>query len=150
MPDIATGINSCLRRARLCIFWPGMSSEIRNFVQQCNVCASLQSKQPEQPLYQHEVPDRPWQKVGTDIFTIRNRNYLVTVDYLSNFFEVDFLSDTLAETVINKLKLNFARHGIPDVLISDNGPQFFSFHFKEFMGKWNIDHQPISPGNSKW
>ena len=40
----------------------------------------------------HEIPDRPWQKVGTDLFTVDNKQYLVTVDYYSCYFEVDELT----------------------------------------------------------
>ncbi|GFO08067.1 transposon tf2-1 polyprotein [Plakobranchus ocellatus] len=65
------GVNSCLRRARDLIFWPGMSADIRAFVEACDTCATYCMKQPDQPLQTHDVPERPWQKVGTDIFTIK-------------------------------------------------------------------------------
>ena len=143
-----TGINSCLRRARTYIFWPGMSDEIRQFVEKCPTCATFQAKQPEQPLLIHEIPERPYQKVATDIFTIKSRNYLITVDYYSQYFEVDFLQETKSDNVIHKLKANFARFGIPEILISDNGPQFTSNEFKNFATKWNFKHETISPGKS--
>ena len=143
------GINSSLRRARDLIFWPGMSSEIRQYIETCAVCASMCDKQTPETLFMHDVPHRPWEKVGSDLFTIENRNYLVTVDYYSNFFEVDFLPETTSKAVINKLKHHFARHGIPDILISDNGPQYNSENFKHFSKRWGFKHDPISPGNSK-
>ena len=62
--------------------------------------------------------------VGTDMFEFESRTYLATVDYYSGFFELDYLSSTKSASVITKLKSQFARHGIPDKLISDNGPQF--------------------------
>ena len=102
-----------------------------------------------QPLSLHDVPERPWQKVAMDIFTIKSRDYLVTVDYYSQFFEVDFLEHMRWESVIHKLKANFARHGIPDMLISDNGPQLVSQEFKKFCGSLNINHVTSSAGNSK-
>ena len=88
-------------------------------------------------------------KIGTDLFTISGRDYLVTVDYFSNFYEIDFLADTLSETAISKPKNHFVRHGIPDTVISDNGPQFSSEAFRNFAEKWEFDHERISPGNSK-
>jgi len=57
----------------------------------------------------HDLPERPWQKVGTDIFTFCERNYLVTVDYFSNFIKVVYLPDTLSHTVVTEMKLHFAR-----------------------------------------
>jgi hypothetical protein len=143
------GINSCLRRARDVVFWPGMTSEIRQYVESCTVCATVCDKQPAETLIMHDTCNRPWEKVGTDLFTIQDRNYLVTVDYCSHFFEVDYLPDTVAETVIRKLKHHFARHGIPDVLISDGGPQFTAQAFKKFKETWQFQHIVTSPGNSK-
>jgi len=97
----------------------------------------------------HETSRRPWDKVGTDLFTIHGRDYLITVDYCGHFFEVDYLPDTHAETVITKLKHHFARHGIPDILISDGGPQYTAHAFKRFSENWQFDHVISSPGNSK-
>ena len=107
-------MNSCLRRARHLIFWPGMSSDIRAYIESCDTCATYCTRQPEQPLQTHEIPARPWQKIGTDLFTIKSRNYLVTVDYYSNFIKVDYLVEKTSDAVINKLKHHFARYGIPD------------------------------------
>ena len=143
------GINSCLRRAREIIFWPNMSAEIRQYIESCDICASFSRKQSEEPLIMHEVPQRPWQKVGIDIYTIENRNYLVTVDYYSQFFEVDYLQEIDSTTVISKIKQHFARYGIPDKTVSDNGPQFSSQEFKKFVSEWGFEHKTSSPGNSK-
>ena len=32
------GVNGCLNRARECLYWPGMSGDIKNFVSTCEVC----------------------------------------------------------------------------------------------------------------
>ena len=57
----------------------------------------------------HEVPLCTWEKVVTDIFEFKNKSYLVTVDYYSNFWEVDKLPDTKARAIILKLKNHFPR-----------------------------------------
>ena len=49
-------------------------------------------------------------------------------------------------TVICKLKAHFARQGIPDVLVTDNGPQFTSADFKQFVKSWGFEHRTSSPG----
>ena len=53
---------------------------------------------------------------------------MITVDYYSNFFEIDFLKETLSEDVITKLKHHFARHGVPGTAISGGG---CSIHFSQ-------------------
>jgi hypothetical protein len=53
-------------------------------------------KQRQETLGPHEAPERPWGKnrVGTDLFQFNERDDMVTVDYLSNFWEVDHLENT--------------------------------------------------------
>jgi len=143
------GINSCLRRARELVYWPGMSNDIRQHVESCDVCATYSSKQPLEPLHLHDTPIRPFQKVGTDLFSLHEKNYLITVDYHSHFFEIDYLPVTTSNAIVEKMKHHFARHGIPDTVISDNGPQYSSTTFQKFSNDWGFVHEPICPGNSK-
>ncbi|XP_011437820.3 retrovirus-related Pol polyprotein from transposon 297 [Magallana gigas] len=143
------GTESCLRKARDAVFWPNMSAELRDFISKCSTCNKMQDQQSNQPLITHDVPKIPWTKLGVDIFTYQNQDYLVTVDYFSDFFELDILTDTSAMTVIDCLKQQFARHGIPDTVISDNGPQFKSADFHTFACDWEFEHSTSSPYHSQ-
>lgn len=70
---------------------------------------------------------RPWEKIGIDLFALNGKEFLVTVDYYSNVWEIDKLPvDTKAPTVINKLKPHLARYGFQDQVVTDNGLQFSS------------------------
>jgi len=66
----------------------------------------------------------PWQKVGTDLFEWRNDMFLLVVDYYSRYIEIAKLNRSTAEEVIARTKSIFARHGIPEIVFSDNGPQY--------------------------
>ena len=140
-----SGIEGSLRRAREMVYWPGMNNDVREYTQKCETCRELDQSQPKEPLMSHEIPSRPWQKVGADLFTVHNKNYLVTVDYFSNFWEIDRLYDTESKTVIQKMKAHFARHGIPQQLVTDNGPQFTSSSFRHFSIKYDMEHTTSSP-----
>ena len=83
------------------------------------------------------------------IFELKNKSYLITVDYYSNFWEVDKLPDTKARTVILKLKNHFTRYGYPEKVVSDNGPQFSCNEFATFARTWEFEHCTISHENSK-
>ena len=61
----------------------------------------------------HDIPVLPWQKISVDLFHLDGKNYLVTIDHYSDFFELDSLTNTYAKTVIRAMKRNFARFGIP-------------------------------------
>ena len=139
------GIESTLRRARESIYWPNMNNEVKDYISRCDTCLTYAPRQQKEPLLSHEVPDRPWAKVATDLFQFENKDYLVTVDYFSDFFEVDRLYSTTSETVIKKLKGHFARYGIPDEVISDNGSQFTAEEFRVFAQAYGFKHTSTSP-----
>jgi transposase InsO family protein len=126
-----------------------MNAEMKEYILKCSICRSHEDSQQKETLMSHEVPDRPWSKVGTDLFMVDGVDYLITVDYYSNFWEVDQLSDTESRTIIKKLKSHFARYGIPDQVISDNGPQYSSTSFAKFAAAWDFEHLTSSPGHSQ-
>ena len=81
--------------------------------------------------------------------SIRNRQFLITVDYYCSYWEVDELGKTSRKSVIHKLKRHFARYGIPSIVISDNGPQFYCEDFVNFAREWDFEHRTSSPGHPK-
>ena len=71
----------------------------------------------------HAIPVRPWSKISADLFQLDGNNYLVMVDHYSDYIELDSIStNTSANTVIRAMKRQLARHGVPDELLTDNGP----------------------------
>ncbi|KAL8616163.1 hypothetical protein ACOMHN_066649 [Nucella lapillus] len=140
------GVEKTKQRARNILFWPGMATDIENHIATCPICNAKAQSNPKKPLLPHTVPARPWQKVGVDLFTWNSKSYLITVDYYSRYFEIDELPSTTSATVIRKLSVHFARHGIPETVMSDNGPQFVAEEFKTFASTWDFDHLTSSPG----
>lgn len=135
----------CIRRARESIYWPGMTNDIVDKVQRCDKCCQYQRNQQKQPLQPVEVPHLPWQTVGIDLFQHTNQNFLIVTDYYSGFIEYSKLQNTTSSNVITHIKSIFARHGIPLKVVSDNGPQFSSDHFKQFANAWQFEHRTSSP-----
>jgi hypothetical protein len=80
------------------------------------------------------------------LFELAGSDYLLTVDYFSNFFEIDLLKNKKGDTVIAKLKAHMSRQGIPDQLMSDNGPPFNSADFRKFADTYEFEHKTSSPG----
>ena len=70
-------------------------------IQNCDVCIKEQYNKAE-PLIPFVLPDRPWQKIGTDLFELKGKPYLLCIDYFSRFAEVALLSkNTTSPDVIN-------------------------------------------------
>ena len=140
------GIQGCLRRAREVVYWPNMNRELEEFISKCETCNTFQPAQQKEALICHEVPQRPWEKVGCDIFTCNNRDYLCTVDYFSDYFEIDELHKAkTGAVVIGKVKKRFATHGVPDTSHSDNGLPFNSNEFSAFAAIYEFEHVTSSP-----
>ena len=78
---------------------------------------------------------------------LENEKYLIVVDYYSRYFELERISTTTSSAIINKLKAVFARHGIPEELVSDNGPQFSAHEFARFANEWDFSHITSSPNH---
>lgn len=139
------GISKCRERANQGVWWPGISKDIKDLVSKCRYCTEKRPAQPKEPLLPSTLPERPFQKVGTDICTVKGKNFLVVVDYYSRYIDFQELESITSRTVIRKLKIVFSQHGIPETLISDNGPQFSSHEFDEFRQAWNFRHVTTSP-----
>lgn len=122
-----------------------MNAEVKEYISHCETCLKFNNRQQKETLMSHEIADRPWERVGVDLFELGNQHFLVTVDYFSNFWEVDMLASTNTVAVIKKLKAHFARYGIPTILISDNGPQFISKEFSDFAVQFDFEHRTSSP-----
>ena len=140
-----TGIQSCLRRARETVYWPGMNSDLTDYISKCDICSSYQSSQAKEPLICHEIADRPWQKIGTDVFKLDGTDYLCVVDYHSSYFKVDRLENKTAASIAKKFHKQFSTHGIPNQLISDKMP-LNSQEFKEFTASYKFEVITSSPG----
>jgi hypothetical protein len=122
-----------------------MNSQIEELVSTCPTCLHHGKANQRELLHPHEIPQRPWQKVGTDLFDWQGKPHLIVVDYYSSYPEVAELRDTKASTVIKKTKSFFSRHGIPETVISDNWPQYSSAEYQCFSSEYNFVHTTISP-----
>ena len=139
------GMEKCKHRARELLFWPGMSKDIENLVKNCATCLSFQNANIKEPLMPKEIPNRPWETIGVDLFYFHGKEYLLVIDYFSKIVEVELLTDTSSGKVINALKAMFSRYGIPEIVYSDNGPQFSCRKFKNFAKEWYFLHKTSSP-----
>ncbi|XP_046340645.1 protein NYNRIN-like [Haliotis rufescens] len=138
------GKESMLRRAREYVYRPGMTDQIKQITESCEACQTYSRAQQKESLMSIEA-NYPWEIVVTDLFTFEDHEYLLTIDYFSGFWEVDYLPKTTSLAVIKTLKIHFSRYGIPNQLISESGPQFVSKEFSSFTKVWDIVHCTSSP-----
>ena len=106
-----------------------MHKQILESISRCSICNSYKPAQQKEPLVGQKIPTRPWQSISAVLFELNGTDYLVTFD---RYFELDVLVSKTSKEVIAKLKPHFARYGLPDRLITDNGPQFDYNEFQNF------------------
>ena len=73
-----------------------MNFEFSDRIWKCDICSTYQNKLVKQPIHQHCVPEQPYTKVGVDIYHYKNKEYLIIVDYYSNFAEIIHIKQSTA------------------------------------------------------
>ena len=124
-----------------------MNTGIDKVVHQCATCQKYQCAQPAETLGPHEIPTRPWQVVGSDLFHFDGHDHLIVADYYSRFPIVRKISmgQCTCQTVVSLTKHIFSKHGIPQRVVTDNGPQYDSESYRKFAKECSYDHITSSP-----
>ena len=123
-----------------------MSTQVEDFVFNCNIFSTYTRSNTKEPLLPHSVLSRPWSKVGGDLFELLGKHYLILVGYYLGFVELNHLYTTTSNQVITQCKSSqFVCHGIPNIIITDNGPQSASYEFKQFAQDYQFKHRTTSP-----
>ncbi|XP_028412374.1 uncharacterized protein K02A2.6-like [Dendronephthya gigantea] len=118
------GAERCIRAARDSLYWPTFNNDIKYLCDNCEVCQEHKPDQTKQPMQSQPIPKRRWQYVSTDLFSVKNDTYVVVVDNLTKYWDIEELEETSAQNTVLQTKKIFSRHGVPEFVISDNGPQY--------------------------
>ncbi|KAJ8266913.1 hypothetical protein GJAV_G00136100 [Gymnothorax javanicus] len=139
------GIVRTKQRLREVYWWPGMDDQVNSQIKTCVLCQSSdKSAAPStEPV---EYPSQPWEKPGIDVVgpfktaTPLCRFALTLTDYHSKWPEVAFTSSATTANITTFLNSVFSWLGNPLSIVSDNGPQFLSAEFENFLTEKNIQH----------
>ena len=146
------GAETLLNRAKDSVYWPTIANDIKLMCDTCPVCLNYKPNNAKEPMQSLPIPIRRWQICSSDLFYVAKDHYLIIVDNLTKYWEIEKLNDTTSEEVIEKTKAIFSRQGICELLITDGGPCYSSKQFNSFTKAWNFDHYMSSPhhprGNS--
>ncbi len=85
-----------------------MNADLKDTISNCEACQQYKTHQGAEQLKNHEIPDKPWTKVDTDLFKIQGRTYINVVDYYTKYFEINKLLNNISPIVIKKMKAMFA------------------------------------------
>ena len=105
------GIVKCRLRARESVWWPGISEDINTCIHNCDTCCR-DFPIATQPMIPTKLPERPCEKVASDLFELKGTPYIVIVDYFSCYIEILKLTTTTSSSIIVGMKSIFCRYGI--------------------------------------
>ena len=140
------GISRMKSLARSFVWWPKLDNDIEPIAKSCLPCLSVKPSPPKSPLNPWIWPSKPWSRIHIDFAGPLNaKSYLIIVDAHSKWPEVFEMSSTTTSKTIDVLRHVFAIHGLPDHLVSDNGPQFTSMEYQHFLRCNSIKHTRTAP-----
>ena len=136
--------------ARLHVWWPSIDKDIEELAYSCEVCQSMQNKPPPVLLHPWTWPIQPWQWMHIDFSgPFLGAMFLVVVDAHSKQVKIVQMSSTTSSKTITELRKLFSSYGLPNQPVSNNGPQFTSNEFTNFMKANGIKHLLTSPNHPK-
>ncbi len=146
------GRKRTLERLNRRFYWPGMSTDVKQLLQECVECQKgNRSKLGKVPLINLPVIGTPFDRVAMDIvgplpMTERKNRYVLTLmDMATRYPEALPLRRIDTETVADALIQFFARFGLPKELLSDRGSNFTSQLMKEVNKRLGITQIFASP-----
>ena len=129
-----------------------MIRHVKEYISKCTHCNTLTPPNPRSPRGTIPAPSAPFEVWGIDLVgpfprDRRGRQYLLTcVDHLTGWAEAIPIASKKAETVQEAFMDHIvARYGLPQVLLSDNGGEFTSTAFENWLREYGVDHHLTSP-----
>ena len=122
------------------VYWRNMDKDIEEKVKACRGCA-LAAKTPPIQFSPQPKADYPWSRIHVQYAgPLDGQYYLIVVDSFSKWLEVFRCKSPTTDFTIKTVHELFARFGVVDCLVSDNGTQFTSGDLREYMEDFQVEH----------
>jgi hypothetical protein len=133
------GISKMKALACSVVWWPGIDQDIESRVNGCRNCQESAAAKAPGPLCPWEFPARPWSRLHLDYAgPFLGKFFLIIVDAYSKWMDVYPVKGPTTEATIDCLERSFCISGLPDTLVSDNGPAFVADEFKSLASQRGI------------
>ena len=132
--DNHPGIVRMKSLARSYVWWPTMDENIEHISKACENCHLNQNMPSKAPIHPWENTKNPWIRVHLDFAgPYLGKMFLILADSYSKWLDVIPMNNIKTSTLVESLRQSFAIHGLPFIVVTDNGPSFASSEFEVFM-----------------
>ena len=140
------GVSRMKSIARSYLWWPGLDGELEKLARTCLSCQAVKQSPAAAPLHPWVWPTRPWQRVHLDFAgPFLGKMFFLAIDAHSKWGEIFEMVRTTTTKTVEVLRHLFAAYGLPEQIVTDNGPQFTSEEFQHFMQGNGIRHIRCAP-----
>ena len=144
--DVHPGVTRMKSLARSFVWWPNMDKEIEEISKDCETCCHNQNNPAAAPVHVWETPKGPWERLHLDFAgPFLGKMFLIVVDAYSKWIEIETMMDATAPSTVKRLRKIFAAHGLPKIIVTDNGPAFVGDAFEKWIRQVARQH-PQSHG----
>ena len=132
--------------ARSYVWWPSMDSELEAMVAACGDCNHAAKDPPKTAIHPWPMTHKPWTRLHVDYAgPVEGWMLLIVVDSYSKWIDALPTHSTTMQVTTKLLEQLFAIHGLPEVIVSDNGTCFSSSEFSSFCSANGIRHLTSAP-----
>ena len=111
---------------RSCVLWSDFDMDIERTCKACGTCMLDQNNPRWAPIHCWEYLNQPWERIHIGYAgPFLGHMFLIVVDAYSKWAEICVMRTSTAKAMVEKMRGIFATHGLPVLVVSDNGPCFF-------------------------
>ena len=139
------GVSGMNERARVGVYWPGITNDIQMARLTCTSCNNIAPSQARTPPIEHNIPTTPFEAIACDYFQYIGHYYFVAADRLSGWLELQQImvgtNEAGAQGLCKALRRLMVTFGVPVEISSDGGPEFIAAETADFFARWGIHHR---------
>jgi len=128
-----------------------MYDDIKKYIRTCDTCQRFGKPERNEPLHSIKIT-QPFERIGIDIVgplpetENKNKYMVVAIEYLTKWVEIRALDKVTAENIAKFVfEEIICRHGIPQIILTDQGSHFKNKMLDELCNNFGIKHRLSSP-----
>ena len=140
------GTSKTLERATISVFWPGITQDIKDMIEKCDICQQYRVSNPSIAVHHQIEPSKLKLYVGIDSCQSQGHDIIMITDYYSSYiWTPELYQDTKSCSIITALLSVFHEFGVPECFLCDGATNLTLQDMETFCKQFVIQHIMTSP-----